>query len=103
MRVLSLAMCAILAAGAFLSIGAIGSSAALADASGTAVSAQSVTAPLPAQTLGAQTATRAEERDYAAREAQSPAAVKNYTGGFVFALLTLVVLVLLIVFLVNRT
>lgn len=97
-----MAMCAILATGAFLSIGAIGATDARADLTGPAVAVQSVTAPLPAQTL-AQPATRAEERDYARREAESPAAVKNYSGGFVIWVLTVIVLVLLIVFLVHRT
>ena len=104
MRVLAMAMCAILAAGAFLSMGA---PEARADVSGPAVATQTVAtsfraAPSATQNA-AQPATRAEERDYARREAESPAAVKDASGGFVIWLLTVIVLVLLIVYLAHRT
>lgn len=100
MRIPALTMCLILAAGAFLSAGP---GDARADVTNVPAATQTRSATLPQQTLPAQPATRDEERNYARREAESPAAVTQYSGGFLVGVLVLVVLVVLIVYLVNRT
>ena len=108
MRVSALLMSVVLAAGALFATGTL---AARADSgsSGRAESASQIVATpapaslLPAQTLPALPATQDEEQNYARRESESPAAVANYSGGFIAAVLIVVVLVLLIVYLVQRT
>jgi hypothetical protein len=101
MRIPALTLCAAVAAGSFLSLGAAASRADTP--SGPSVAAPTQIVPRADRAQGPQRATRAEERDYARREAAAPADVKKYRGGFIVAVLVVVALVLLIIYLARRT
>lgn len=108
MRVSAWTLSAILAAGAFLAMGAESPATALADTRSAAaadpISAQVGRSEAPrAPSATPLPASRAEESSYAQREASAPAAVKGYSGGFIIFVLVAILLVVLIVHLVNRT
>ncbi len=93
MRFLATAFGTVLAAGALLAAGVQESRA-----DETRAAAAVRVAPAPDGTDAPKPGTEEEERNYARREAESPQ-VQEFSGGFVIALLTIVVLVLLIVLL----
>ena len=67
----------------------------------TSVPAESVTAPAPESADTPQPGSEAEERAYARRESESPAA-QEFAGGWVIGFLILVALVVLIILLVKK-
>ncbi len=96
MRILATALCAALAAGAFLTAGI-----PLCRAGETKAAVVLRDAPGARDDVAAQPGTEEEERAYAQREADSPE-VQRFEGGFLIELLLVAVLVLVIILLARQ-
>ena len=96
MRMLAAALSSVLAFGTI-----VVADVARCRADGTPAAASSATATAPDAAAAPQPATDEEERAYARREAESPAA-ENFTGGWVIGFLILIALVVIIVLLVKK-